>query len=153
MFSVWTKCGPCQRSRKGPKMCSLSTQSRAAGIPGRASDRDRIGDPSMRLRTSYQPSNLCFFHCLVQSVRSYGPFSTSHTRLQDLSLPKGKRSLTAVCHTPKQQSTLQEQGPICLLLISPGIFLGELRNPKRPGPCPTKNCYSRAGSHPWVRCS
>lgn len=144
MFSGWT----CQGRRKGPKMCSLSTQSRAAGSPGGILDRDKIGDPSMRLWTSHQPSGPCFFHSPVLC----GPmaFSAHHTPSSRTCLcPGGKRILTAVCPAPKQQPTLQEHSvQVCTLLPSPSIFLGELRNPKRPGPCPTKDCLQGLASTP-----
>lgn len=97
--------------------------------------------PSRRLWTSYQSSDLCFFP--VSAVGTSGRFSTSHARLQPLPLSKRKMTVTAGCHTPRQQTTLQERKvQVCPLL----------RNPQRPGPCPTKTICARAGSHPWVRC-
>lgn len=127
-------------------MCSLRAQSRAAGDSGRALDRDKIGGPLMRLWTSHQPSNLSFFHGPVQC----GPmaFLAHHIPGSRTCLCPGENEPHSCLPYTKTTDHTVGAVQVCPLPISPSIFLGELRNPKWPGPCPTKNCLLFKGWQP-----
>lgn len=134
-------------------MCSLSTQSRAAGSPGGTLDRDKIGDPSMRLWTK-SPTFRSLLLPQPSAVWSYGLFGTPHAQLQDLSLPWGEKDPYSCL--PCTKTTTHTAGALCpslYLTPKPQHLSRRTKKSQAAGAMSHKGLLARAGIHPRVRCS